>query len=501
MKTALVAIIRNEAHDLPAWLAWHSRLGIDSFFIFDDGSDDGTLSVLEAASVLYDIRVFHIEQAHGPYIERQRTVYLDCLHHMQENFSWVGFLDADEYLALHRHHTIGSFLESFADHVGAVGIHLCPYGSNGHVLRPNMPPFYSFTRHGTEEPAISRHVKSFIRPKAWNRDWHSPHYFPLYEGWLYVTAEGTNVTWEEDIPGITATLPVWETARIMHFQTRSLEQFIERVRRHDGTGLMLEDFNQHDFNIMQDTRPKGQISACLSEMRKIIFQGAAEALETVKGFPSSGDVKTTFLGKERRDNVLSLFWLVPWMSDNLEVHGGLIWPQSLPKNNSGIFVMQTPHVPGYGFIFALDRNGTLLDFSILCDSRLVSFAAYEICPTQNQNKVALRHYGGLSRTYSFMTTIPNEPLIADRKNAHLWEFFELSPAPTARDGLAWDDVPFVKFAREALKKPVTLETVRLCTREDRRLAIRLLPLFYRALPKQEQTILLSQLGPFAPFIL
>lgn len=504
MKTALVGIIRNEASDLLAWIGWHALLGVDTFVLFDDGSDDGTRDLLNAAAVQHDVRVFHIDELRGiswkaqqpVYWERQRIVYMDALHALKDVVDWVGFFDTDEYLALHRHDTLKNFLRSFNEDVNAIGIHWCLYGSSGHITRPDMPPFHAYTRHSTYDNPVNRHVKSFIRPAAWNGEWHNPYAFPLKEG-RYVGANGRDLTWGATF-GVTETLPDWDTARIMHFRVRSLEHFVERARRRRDTHLTLADFTAYDENDCQDSRHQGRTPFVLDWMRGAVFQGVGHVLDT---FPTSSTApKSISIARPDAPYTVSVSRLVPWNDDTLEIHGSRVCSQSLPKNSTALFALHHSLNPKKVFLFALDLKDNILDFSILSDSRLTCFLDYTLVPTDEPDRFALQQTGGMSRRHAHLTTVPGEPLIADRPVVHLWETFRFAPAPVTPSGRSWHELSFMRLMENSLSAPLTLSTIAHMADKDRLTTIRLLPVLYSALSVDDQKHLTAQLGPFCPFV-
>lgn len=496
MKTALVTIIRNEAKDILAWLAWHIRLGIDSFIIFDDDSSDGTLEILRAASAQYDIRLFTIKETHVPHTDRQRMVYVDALYALRDHFDWVGFLDSDEYLSLYRHNSIKEFLDKFDISVGAVGIHWCLYGSNGHFTRPDMPTPHAFTRHNLQEHAINRHVKTFLRPQAWNEQWVNPHYFPLIESKHYVSPEGRRHYWSK-ILGITHIDAIWDTARIMHFQNRSLEHYLERTRRYheNGLNLNLTDFHAHDFNENHDPRPQTYTKDILAIMRNIIFQVAAEAIEEL---PES----TQPLKENQEETKITISNLIPWNNTHLEIHSSWIIPHEKPQNGIPLLVMQISGLENYAFLFALNENHHLLNFSIMEDSRLTNYLAYEIHHLETEeNHIALRKFGGLSKTKSYLTiTNQNSPLTADREKPDLWESFRLKERHAPIEELEWHEIPLIKFLKYALARPMTLSRLKQLPNYDRKLTLHCLPLFALLLDEAERKTLLAHLGPISAYI-
>ncbi|MEQ8716966.1 MAG: glycosyltransferase family 2 protein [Acidimicrobiales bacterium] len=87
----VVTCVRNEALRLPDFLAHHRRLGVSSFLIIDNASDDGTTEFLTAQD---DVRLYHTNQPYsesGCGIDWQNAVLADAaVGH------WTLILDADE---------------------------------------------------------------------------------------------------------------------------------------------------------------------------------------------------------------------------------------------------------------------------------------------------------------------------------------------------------------------------------------------------------------------
>lgn len=84
-------VVRNEAARLPYHLTYHRALGVDRFFVVDNGSEDGTLDFLLAQP---DCHVF---QTRASFSEANYGMH--WVNMLVERFgigSWCLFLDADE---------------------------------------------------------------------------------------------------------------------------------------------------------------------------------------------------------------------------------------------------------------------------------------------------------------------------------------------------------------------------------------------------------------------
>jgi len=131
-----------------------------------------------------------------------------------------------------RFETISEFLAQFPE-AGGVAINWRMHGNNGHVLRPLVPAPVAYSKHSSPEEAINRHVKSFVRPSRVGLHFHNVHCFDVPAP-DYLNPEGQRVGWSET-PGIINTDPSFENSYIMHFQSRSMEHFIDRAQKRQDT--------------------------------------------------------------------------------------------------------------------------------------------------------------------------------------------------------------------------------------------------------------------------
>lgn len=266
-RSAVVLFVRDEAADIRAWIAWHHLIGFDSFIIYDDDSRDGTGEILRAAARLHDIRLHAaLGDPTTPHTIRQALCYQHALARYGAAFDWIGFFDADEYLLLKEDARLGTFLRRFPQ-ADAVAIHWCNYGSNGHALKPALPPVAAYTRHGRETHVINRHVKSLVRPGKVGPTWFNYHYFDV-DNARYVTAEGQPVVWSE-IKGITDTAPDWSIAKLMHFQCRSLEHFVERMRKRPDLPPSSHLWAAYDVNEVEDRSPLALLPSLTAEIKRL----------------------------------------------------------------------------------------------------------------------------------------------------------------------------------------------------------------------------------------
>lgn len=253
---AVVLMVKNEAHDIAAWLGWYHVLGFDACIVFDDDSADGTWEILQRAAKIQDIRLY---RTMGPKTEtadvwrRQHECYRYALQHYRDEFEWLAFFDADEFLSLNFDESVQEFLGRFAD-ADAVGVNWCLYGSNGHIAKPSGLPTEAYTRHGGAHHLINRHVKSFVRPAKLWPGWHNVHWFDVDPKRAQL-ANGRQASFSETI-GIIDEDPDWSVAKVMHFQTRSRAHFEERLAKRPEISGGQNIFESLDLNEVEDTAPR-----------------------------------------------------------------------------------------------------------------------------------------------------------------------------------------------------------------------------------------------------
>jgi Glycosyl transferase family 2 len=264
MKVAVVTVIKNEASDLAAWLAWYHTIGIDTIMLFDDGSDDHTCEIAKAASKCQDIRLLRTDSTLPSRTDRQSAAFREALARFGAKFEWMGFLDGDEYLHLPRDRSIKSFLSHYAAANG-LGFSWCSYGSNGHVLKPRIPPVEAFTRHAAIWPGYNV-IKSFVRPGKVGREWFDTHRLDVQQP--YVDPAGYHLDWTEH--GCVANPLDWSQAKIMQYSGRSTEHLIDRVRRRQDLRILSDgELGCSGTNEVEDLSPLERLPAIYRHILRI----------------------------------------------------------------------------------------------------------------------------------------------------------------------------------------------------------------------------------------
>lgn len=281
-KIATILFVRNEIADISWWLGWNFAIGIDTVIVYDDDSLDGTAQLLRLASEVLDVRC-HQSVQHLRFNVRQRLTYMAALDEYREQFDWLLYIDADEYLDIQSGEDVHDFLARYPDADG-VAINWCCYGSNGHIGRPSSPNVLDhFTKHSREKLTENKIVKSFFRPAHTRSEYLNPHRFAVTG--RYVLPSGKDVVWDSIHPERTKTRPDWKIAKIRHYIIRSAEHYVAKVKRRSdirdaGVGMGL--FQYHDTNDVADPPHDSRYDRMAGYVFKIQNAVARKVLELCK---------------------------------------------------------------------------------------------------------------------------------------------------------------------------------------------------------------------------
>ena len=114
--------------DVLDWFLWHKYLGVDHFYIIDDGTEPPVAEILEpyANAITY----CNIENKNK--LRTHREIIKEMFHRHKDESDWIAFMDEDEYLMPLSNKGIKQFLQSVEDR-SAVYLQWRVFGPEGRI--------------------------------------------------------------------------------------------------------------------------------------------------------------------------------------------------------------------------------------------------------------------------------------------------------------------------------------------------------------------------------
>jgi hypothetical protein len=215
---AACAIYLNEAPYLHEWIEFHRLVGVERFFLYDNGSTDGHLEVLSP----YIERGIVSLHAWEPAPPDQREVYDHCLRSHRADARWIAFLDIDEFLFSPTGKSVAEVLRDYERWPG-VGVNWAMFSHSGHRTAPEGLVIESYPLRDRAETGL---IKCIVDPMRTVRC-DGAHWF-TYDRGLPVDenhwpiAEGQTMSTS------------FERLRINHYASRSEEELREKIERRSG---------------------------------------------------------------------------------------------------------------------------------------------------------------------------------------------------------------------------------------------------------------------------
>ncbi|QTD89119.1 glycosyltransferase family 2 protein [Burkholderia anthina] len=225
LKLGIAGIVKNEADALIEWIAYHKALGIDKFFIADNESTDGTKELLTALSSNDFLET--IDAKTLPDLKPQLPTYKNLLAIASGKVDVLAFIDADEFIAPSDGATsIRSFVEKIFinQDISALALNWSTFGSSGAKFHENGLVIDRFTKRAKIDLGINQHYKTFVRPER-ATGFTNPHHVNLTSG-RYITSDEKDLTLHPTHGKGLSASTCWEGARINHYATKSLEEFL-----------------------------------------------------------------------------------------------------------------------------------------------------------------------------------------------------------------------------------------------------------------------------------
>nr|XP_043608641.1 glycosyltransferase family 92 protein RCOM_0530710-like [Erigeron canadensis] len=205
----------NQAHSIREWITYHSWLGVEKWFIYDNNSDDEIQDVIKDL----DFEGYNVSRHVWPWIKTQEAGFSHCAMRARSECNWVSFMDVDEFYYFPYNAVSGfsgqgslrTLVSNFtsSSSIGEIRTSCHSFGPSGLT----SPPIRGVTVGYTCRLQSPERHKSIIRPDALDTTlMNVVHHFHLQKGFTYT-----------DLPQSTAVInhykyQVWEVFRAKFYR-------------------------------------------------------------------------------------------------------------------------------------------------------------------------------------------------------------------------------------------------------------------------------------------
>lgn len=235
---SIAAIVKNEARYIREWIEYHRIVGVEHFFIYDNGSTD---NLRELLNPYIQDKLVTYHSCPGTCL--QFPVYNDAAVRYAGKTRWLAFIDADEFIVVHGQN-IANFLKGFED-CSAVGVNWIMFDSDGKEKMPQsgfVISNYFRTLQDINHPC-NLHIKTIVDPSQ-VKYISNPHYIKL-KGGRYVDENG------HEIRSAFTRKNSTKHIQINHYYSKSVEEYMEKIARGcaDGTEARQPVQTDYDYTV------------------------------------------------------------------------------------------------------------------------------------------------------------------------------------------------------------------------------------------------------------
>lgn len=162
---AVVLIVRNEARHIGEWARFHLDAGVKHFYVYDNGSTDGTLAALTAALPADMLTVIPWDQKlrdalSGREIHNQVLAYAHATRNFGGRYRWMTYIDVDEFLVPKQARSLPEAL-AHLEHCRNISLPWHMFGRSGHLEAPEGGVVQNYTRRNPDPMSKEKGLRNF----------------------------------------------------------------------------------------------------------------------------------------------------------------------------------------------------------------------------------------------------------------------------------------------------------------------------------------------------
>lgn len=215
---------KNAACYLAEFIEFHTMVGVEHFFLYDNHSSDDCQTVLQPY-----IRAGIVTLVPWPQEPSFPSSRLHCVENFGHLARWIAFLDDDEFLFPTQGGLLGDVLRQYEEYP-AVAVHWVMFGSDGHQERPTGLVISNYQR---SEGSVNPHIKSIVNPRRIKGMASPPstHYWIYKEHFFKKQTRAVNERRQEIPATLSPVEPCANVLRINHYWSKSYEDGLAKMAR------------------------------------------------------------------------------------------------------------------------------------------------------------------------------------------------------------------------------------------------------------------------------
>lgn len=297
------AIIKDEASYLEEWISYHRLIGVEHFFLFDNGSTDNTAAILEKY-----INNGLVTYLYWPLFPGQIDAYAYAIRVFGLTTEWMALIDVDEFISLKGSKNVLEVLDSFPK-IDQLLVFWKMFGHSGYQDRPLGLVIENYDKCERE---LFNVCKCIVRPES-VAEVFVHHCNTLTKATFNDSGRQIKENWQHSPSDISG-----QRISINHYFTRSYSEYTGKIQRGQVDGRstkVLESFEKWNFTTFD----------------KSLFLFADEVkafINNVTNLPKQpfryGQMSPISSISSSRNFVLFSQHLIEKMFDNLQLSNGII---------------------------------------------------------------------------------------------------------------------------------------------------------------------------------
>lgn len=182
---SVCAIFKNEAPWLKEWIEYHKLVGVEHFYLYNNGSEDNYQEVLRPYVAANEVTLIEWPDQKKDQWEKkiwawvyttQVSAYEHAFNIAKNSSKWIAAIDVDEFIVPVKADRITQVLEKYEKHFPGVEINWSIYGTSGldeipaHSLMIELLHKKAFSSSN-----LNQSYKSIIRPDQYESFFWPPH--------------------------------------------------------------------------------------------------------------------------------------------------------------------------------------------------------------------------------------------------------------------------------------------------------------------------------------